>query len=38
MGKVIRMPRRYNQTFDAVMLMVTLGLWYIWMLIRPKYY
>lgn len=38
MGKVLRMPIRYNKLFDIFMLIITLGLWTIRMITRPKYY
>ena len=38
MGKILRMPRRYNKSFDLFMILITAGLWSIWMIFRPKYY
>lgn len=34
-GKV---KRKYSHLFDLFMIIMTSGLWIIWMLIRPKYY
>ena len=37
-NNVIRFPRKYNKIFDFFMILMTAGLWIIWMIIRPKYY
>jgi len=33
-----RFVRRYSLGFDIFMIIITCGLWVIWMLLRPKYY
>ena len=35
---VARVPRVHNGFFDFFMILMTGGLWIIWMIIRPKYY
>lgn len=34
----MRVPRRHSVLFDIFMILITGGLWIIWMIIRPKYY
>ena len=33
-----RSPRVYNGGIDFLMILLTSGLWIIWMIFRPKYY
>ncbi len=37
-ANVGRMKRKRNLVFDLIMIIITGGLWLIWMMIRPKYY
>jgi len=34
----IRVPRVYSGVLDFFMIILTGGLWIIWMIVRPKYY
>lgn len=36
-AKAVVNPRRYSVLFDIFMILISGGLWIIWMILRPKY-